>query len=234
MMEKSNVKPITYALIALIIFSLLGLEFPMLFLSRLVDGRPASQAFNWPMNWYGAVFHWTVTILIWAAGAVGVYLWTKKKGVLPDLIRLEFKSRDGIWLVIGILFGDRLRVDLQLVSRVVHPPDRARVPRLSKFVRHPGLDSGDFSKPVLPGGIPAGGDDDRLFSEGWRIVVQISWFPWGGIGIALTWGMIHLVTNPQGALGVILWAVLLLGIFFILSKKSFVATWIIGVLGFIL
>jgi hypothetical protein len=103
-MEKSNVKPITYALIALIIFSLLGLEFPMLFLSRLVDGRPASQAFSWPMNWYGAVFHWTVTILIWAAGAVGVFLWTKKKGVLPDLIRFEFKSRDGIWLVIGILF----------------------------------------------------------------------------------------------------------------------------------
>jgi len=45
--------------------------------------------------------------------------------------------------------------------------------------------------------------------------------------------MIHLVTNPQGAAGVILWAVLL-GIFFVLSKKRFVATWIIGVLGFIL
>jgi hypothetical protein len=72
-----------------------------------------------------------------------------------------------------------------------------------------------------------------FFQRAGELWFKSSWFPWGGVGIALTWGMIHLVTNPQGALGVILWAVLL-GIFFVLSKKSFIATWIIGFLGFIL
>jgi hypothetical protein len=233
MMQKSNVKPITYALIALIIFSLLGLEFPMLFLSRLVDGRPASQAFSWPMNWYGAVFHWTVTILIWAAGAVGVYLWTKKKGVLPDLIRFEFKSRDGIWLVIGILFVIAYEL---IYSRLAG----LSIPQIGREYR------GFQNLYGTQAWIVAIFQNLYYLVEYLLVVMMIaffqragelwfksSWFPWGGVGIALTWGMIHLVTNPQGALGVILWAVLL-GIFFVLSKKSFIATWIIGFLGFIL
>jgi hypothetical protein len=59
-----------------------------------------------------------------------------------------------------------------------------------------------------------------------------AWFPWGGIGLALTWGTIHLVTNPQGAVWVIIWGALL-GIFFVLFRKSFFAAWILGVLAFI-
>ena len=103
-MQKSTIKPGTCILIALIIFSLLGLEFPVFFLSRLVDGRTASQVFSWPINWYVAVFPWTITMLLWGIGAVCIYYWVKKKGALPGLIRFNIDRRDGILLVIGIVF----------------------------------------------------------------------------------------------------------------------------------
>jgi hypothetical protein len=232
-MEKSNVSPITYALVALIIFSLLGLEFPILFLSRLVDGRSAAQAFDWPMNWYGAVFHWSVTILIWAAGAVGVYLWAKKKGVLPDLTRFDFESRDGIWLVIGFLFVIAYELIYSWLTGLSIPQI------LREYRGFQNIYGGqawmviifqylyylvEYLLVVMM---------IAFFQRAGELVFKSSWFPWGGIGIALTWGMIHLVTNPQGALGVILWAVLL-GIIFVLSKRSFFITWIVGVFGFIL
>jgi hypothetical protein len=231
-MQKSNVKPIAFALIALIIFTLLGLEFPVFFLSRMVDGGAASQAFSWPTNWYGAVFHWAVTMLLWAAGVVGVYLWAKKEGVVKDLIRFEFKSRDGIWLAVGIL----LVIAYELISSRLAG---LTIPQIWREYRgFQNMYDGqawvvtifqnlyylvEYLLVVIM---------IAFFQRAGEVWFKTSWFPWGGLGIALSWGMIHLATNPQGALGVILWAVLL-GIFFVLSKKSFLATWIIGVLGFI-
>ena len=103
-MKKSIFKPTLYLLIALIIFSLLGLEFLVFFLSRLVDGRAASQVFGWPVNWYGAIFHWTVTIILWAAGACIIYAWAKRKGVQADLLRVNINQRDVVMLAIGIAF----------------------------------------------------------------------------------------------------------------------------------
>jgi hypothetical protein len=232
-MEKSNIKPIIYALIALIIFSLLGLEFPMLFLSRLVDGRPASQAFSWPMNWYGAVFHWTVTILIWAAGAVGVYLWAKKKGVLMDLIRFDFKSRDGIWLVIGILFVIAYELIYSRLAGLAMPQIWREYRGFQNIYGGQAWVVAIFQNLYYLVEYLLVVMMIAFFQRAGELWFKASWFAWGGVGIALTWGMIHLVTNPQGALGVILWAVLL-GIIFVLSKKNFFATWIIGVLGFIL
>jgi hypothetical protein len=232
-MQNPTIKPITYLLIALVIFSLLGLEFPLLFLSRLVDGRPASQAFSWPSNWYGAVFHWAVTMLVWMIGAVGVYFWAKKKGVLADLVRFKFEQRDSVWLVIGIL----LVVAYELISsRVVG----LSVPQIWREYRGFQNMYGGQAWVVTIFQILYYLVEYLLvvmmiafFQRAGDLWFKTSWFPWGGLGIALTWGMIHLVTNPQGALGVILWAVVL-GLFFVLSKKLFFATWIVGLLGFIL
>jgi hypothetical protein len=72
-----------------------------------------------------------------------------------------------------------------------------------------------------------------FFQRAGELWTKLPWFPWGAIGLGSTWGMIHLITNPGGALGVIVWA-FLVGTLFVLSKKSFFLTWIIGVLGFVI
>ena len=226
------VKPIQYFLIALIIFSLLGLEFPVFFISRLVDGRTASQAFSWPVNWFGAIFHWTVTIILWAAGAWMVYLWSKRKGVQADVLRVNINQRDLVLLAIGVAFV--------IVYELVYTRlTGLRIPQIWReylgFQSMYGSQAWvvllfqnlyymmEFVMVVLM---------LAFFQRAGELWSKLTWFPWGGIGIALTWGMIHLVTNPQGALGVIVWS-LVLGILFLFSKKSFFTTWIVGMLGFV-
>jgi hypothetical protein len=232
-MKKTMVKPIQYLLIALILFSLLGLEFPVFFLSRLVDGRPASQVFSWPAKWYGAIFHWTVTIILWAAGAWIIYAWAKRKGVQSDVLRVKINNRDVVLMAIGVAFV----IVYELVySRLTG----LSIPQILReylgFQRMYGSQAWivalfqnlyylmEFILVVLM---------VAFFQRAGELWTKLTWFPWGGIGLVLTWGMIHLVTNPQGALGVIVWS-LILGIMFILSKKNFFSTWIVGVLGFII
>ena len=232
-MNNPPVKPIVYVLLALILFSLLGLEFPVFFLSRLVDGRGTDQVFSWPVNWYGAVFHWTITMLLWGAGALSVYFWAKKKGVLPGLIRFDLDRRDGLLLVIGIVFV----IAYELVySRLAG----LAIPQIWREYRgFQNMYGGqawivsifqnlyylvEFALVVLM---------IAFFQRAGELWTKLAWFPWGALGLGLTWGMIHLVTNPGGALGVIVWS-LVLGVLFNLSNKSFFLTWMIGVLGFII
>jgi len=232
-MKKTMVKPIKHLLIALILFSLLGLEFPVFFLSRLVDGRAASEVFNWPVNWYGAIFHWTVTIILWAVGAWIIYTWAERKGVQSDVLRVKINQRDLVLLAIGVAF---VIVYEMVYSRLTG----LRIPQIWR--EYLGFQSMYGSKAwivslfqnmyylmefIMVVMIIA------FFQRAGELWSKLFWFPWGGIGLGLTWGMIHLVTNPQGALGVIVWA-LILGILFILSKKSLFTTWIVGVLGFII
>ena len=232
-MSKPDIKPLTYLLIALILFSFLGLEFPVFLLSRLVDGRGADQVFSWPVNWYGAIFHWSVTMLIWGAGALGVYAWVKKRGVFSELIRFDFDQQDSLLLLVGLLFVIVYQVVYSRLSGLAIPQiwreyqgfqnmygGQAWIVSIFQNLYY----LVEFALVVLM---------IAFFQRAGEMWTKLNWFPWGALGLGLTWGMIHMVTNPQGALGVIVWAVFL-GILFNLAKKSFFLTWIIGVLGFII
>ncbi len=233
MMSKPVIKPMTYFLMALILFSLLGLEFPVFLLSRVVDGRAASQAFSWPINWYGAVFHWTITMLLWGAGALCIYSWVKKRGGLPGLIRFDIERRDSVLLIIGIVFVIAYELVYSRLAGLAIPQilreyrgfqnmygDQAWIVSIFQNLYY----LVEFALVVLM---------IAFFQRVGEMWTKLTWFPWGALGLGLTWGMIHLVTNPQGALGVIVWA-FVLGVLFVLSKKSFFLTWIIGVLGFVI
>jgi hypothetical protein len=232
-MQKTTIKPFIFVLIALILFGLLGLEFPVFILSRVVDGRTASQTFSWPVNWYGAVFHWTVTMLIWAAGAAGIYLWAKKKDVLPALVRFDLNQRNGLILTAGILLVIAYELVFSRLSGLTFPQVWREYRGFQTMYGRQAWIVSVFQNLyyllefVLVVMILA------FFQRGGELWFKAAWFPWGGIGLALTWGTIHLVTNPQGAVGVIIGSVLL-GIFFVLSGKNFYITWILGVLGYIL
>ena len=231
-MQKTIIKPFVFVLIALILFGLLGLEFPVFILSRVVDGRAASQTFSWPVNWYGAVFHWTVTMLIWAAGAGCIYLWAKKKGVLPELVRFDFHRRDGFILAVGILFVIAYELVFSRMAGLASPQIWREYRGFQNMYGRQAWIVAIFQNLyyLVEYGLVV--MMIAFFQRGGELWFKASWFPWGGVGLALTWGMIHLVTNPQGAVWVIMWGVLL-GIYFVLSGKNFFTTWILGVLGFI-
>jgi len=232
-MQKIPVKPLTYFLIALIIFSLLGMEFLVFLLSRLVDGRGAAQIFSWLINWYGAVCHWMITMLLWGVGALSIFSWAKKKGVLPDLIRFDIDRRDSILLMIGILFVIAYELVFSRLAGVAIPQILREYRGFQNMYGGQAWIVSIFQNLYYLVEFVLVVMMIAFFQRAGELWTKLPWFPWGAIGISSTWGMIHTITNPQGALGVIVWAIVV-GSLFVLSKKSFFLTWIIGVLGFVL
>ena len=103
-MAQKEPKAYIFVLYALLMFTLLGLEFAVLPISSLIDGRPADQTFSWAINWYGAVAHWVITMLLWSAGIFLFSRWAKRKNMLDHLLRLRFTSKDGTVLAFGVVF----------------------------------------------------------------------------------------------------------------------------------
>jgi len=89
---------------AMIAFGFLGLEFGVLFISRIVDGRSMDQIGQWPMHWYGAIFHFSLTILVWTCGILLIYHWIKKKGISESIIDFKMTKKALIYTVTSILF----------------------------------------------------------------------------------------------------------------------------------
>ena len=231
--ETREPKPIRYVLHALIVFSLLGLEYAILFVSRIVDGRPMAQVFSWPINWYGAVAHWTLTMLVWGTGAWLTYRWAKQRQVLPELVRFGLGKREVIVLAVGlVLVGAYTLIESQ-VSGVVFPQVyREYVGFRQMYGAHAWITSiwqnlyylFEFVLVIM---IVA------FFQRAGELWFANSAFPWGSIGLLLTWGSIHLLSHPQGALGVMIWS-LVPGIAFVLARKSFLPVLVISMLGFVL
>ena len=106
-MEKTNLnqpKHFSYLIQAFVAFGFLGLEFGVLFISRIIDGRSMAEFGLWPFHWYGAVAHWSITIIVWLLGLVFIVLWLKKQHVLHNLVDFKF-SFSMIAIAFAIVLG---------------------------------------------------------------------------------------------------------------------------------
>ena len=172
-------------------------------------------------------------MLIWAAGAAVIYRWAKKNGLLPELFRTDFHQRDALFLAAGILVVVIYELALSRVLGLSMPQIWREYRGFQIMYDRQAWTVTVFQnlyylvEYVLVVMMIA------FFQHGGELWLKPAWFPWGGFGLALTWGTMHLATNPQGAVWVIVFGVLL-GLFFILSRKSFLAAWILGVLAFFL
>lgn len=232
-METKSIKPICYIFHAFIVFGLLGSEFLVFLLSRIVDGRDISQLFSWPVNWYAAIFHWMFTIAIWGAGALFYTLWARKKGVFSDLINFKLNSNAALLLIAGTVL---VVIYALLGSRLTGHA----IPQVyNEFL--------GFRKMYGSYAFVVSFFQNLYYLFEFVLVVIIIvffqkagelWFkannvPWGGLGLMLTWGSIHFITNPQGALGIMIWS-LVFGMIYVLGKKNFYPVYLVALLGFII
>ena len=228
----TRVPPISFFVLALIIFCLLGSELLVLFLSRIIDGREISQVFSWPVHWYGAIFHWAITILIWGTGIIMIINWLKRRGVYQELIDLEFNRKA---LIISILSaGPFLAYSyIQIISGYDIPQIYNEYLGFTKMYGDTALVVSLFQNIyylvefILVTAIIA------LFQKAGEVWSKIRIIPWGGIGLILTWGSFHLLSHPEGALGLMIWS-LIPGILYVISDKNFYPVYLLLVLNFII
>jgi hypothetical protein len=235
-MEKEVIKEtksLTYLLFAMIAFGFLGLEFGVLFISRIIDGRSINQIGNWPIHWYGAIAHWIITIIVWLIGVSLITLWARKKNILDQLV--DFKqSKKGYYLIL-------IAVGVVIVSAVVQfLISGDEIPQV--YSEYKGFVNmyGSYAFIVTVFQVLYYFVEMLLvfimivlFQKFGELVFKNKYIPYGSVGLMLTWGMIHFVSHPAGALYVTIWA-LVPGLLYIYGEKRFIPVYILLVLGFIL
>lgn len=226
-------KRLMYLIVALIAFGFLGLEFGVLFVSRIIDGRSINQIGNWPIHWYGAIAHWVLTMIVWLIGVYLITRWAKKKEILTQLV--DFKQgKKGYFLIllaVGIvlfsafiewLFSDQyvIQIYLEYKGFVRLYGDKAFLVTLFQVLYY-------FVEMLLVFIMIV------LFQRFGENVFKNKYIPYGSIGLMLTWGMIHFVSHPAGALYVTIWA-LVPGLLYVYGDKKFLPVYLLLVLGFLL
>ena len=231
MLKTKSDQGLTYFLIGMLLFALLGVEFLVFFLTSMVDGQ-TTLVMGWPENWYAVLFHWSVTILLWLAGAFIFYRWAKKRGVLDDLVRCQINRQDLVWMAASVVFVSIYGFGTARLNGLVFPQLwREYTGFRAMYGGQAWLASifqnlyylVEFVLVVLLA---------ASFQRAGELWFKRVVFPWGSLGLLLTWGAIHFFTNPQGAMGVLVWSVLI-GIVFLFTKKGFLTALLFGGLGFL-
>ena len=226
-------KALTYLLFAMIAFGVLGLEFGVLFISRIIDGRSMNQIGNWPINWYGAIAHWIITIIVWLIGVFLITRWAQKKEILSELV--DFKqSKKGYYLVL-------VSVGIVIISAVIQSLINGQeIPQV--YLEYKGFVNmyGNQAFVVTVFQVLYYFVEMLLvfimivlFQKFGELIFKNKYIPYGSVGLMLTWGMIHFVSHPAGALYVTIWA-LVPGLLYVYGGKRFIPVYILLVLGFII
>ena len=226
-------KSIAYLLLAMIAFGFLGLEFGVLFISRIIDGRSLNELGNWPIHWYGAIAHWVITIIVWLIGVILIVTWAKRRKVLNELIDFKTSKRVFILTFIAIVIVVISAFIQMLINDTVIPQvlseyrgfvnmysDKALIVTIFQVLYY-------FAEMLLVFIMIV------LFQKFGELVFKNKYIPYGSIGLMLTWGMIHFLSHPSGALGVTIWA-LIPGLLYLYGKKSFLPVYVLLVLGFLI
>lgn len=223
---------VAFLLVALLIFALMGIEFPVFFLTNLVDGQ-TPLVLDWPTNWYALLVHWTVTITIWTAGVLLAYRWAKRAGVSAELVRFRVSARDAyVTAAAAVLAVAFSLLHARLTGLALPQILREYRGFRAMYGEHAWILSVFqniyyFVEFVLVGALVA------LFQRAGERWSRIAWFPWGSVGVFATWGMVHLLTSPQGAAFVLIWSIIP-GAVFVIGRKGFWPVVLVSVLGFVI
>lgn len=226
-------KSITYLVLALLAFGFLGMEFGVLFISRIIDGRSLTQIGNWPIHWYGAIAHWIITILIWLFGYNLILSWMKRRKVREDLVDFSFHGRVYDLIFMAVVIVSISALCQSLVSDAQMPQVFFEFKGFQNMYGGQALIVTFFQVLYYVTEMLLVTLMIILFQQFGEMVFKKKYLPYGSIGLMLTWGMIHFISHPAGALGVTIWA-LIPGLLFVYGNKSFWPVYILLVLGFII
>jgi len=226
-------RPVEHLIRALLVFTLLGLEFPLLLFTRIFDGRPMEEALSWPVHWYGAVIHWSITLVLWIIGILLYRRWALARRGGVDLYRWDLDEK-GLKVLL-----------LAALAATVHGWIFSRLGGLA----FPQVYRELLGFRSMYGGLaPVVSLFQNLYyvAEFALVTVIVAefhragalWtglprFPWGGLGLVLTWGAVHFVSNPPGAAAVMTWA-LVVGTVYVAGDRRVYPVFAALLLGYLL
>lgn len=215
--EHPDTSPGTYLSLALLAFALLGLELVLLLIEAYLPVDSASVE--------AAITHWILTSVIWAGGSVWLIVWAHRHSDFS--LKAESSARLSVsrWSAIAVLIAVTWVGQWALRGGVL-PPVAEHAALMERF-GEAGLTAwivqvmyyvAELSVMILVIGF------GQRAGKQW---LRGRWLPWGGVTLALTWGLVHFLTQDPatGAYGMVL--SLVMGSVFVLTGRNFLLTYLV-------
>jgi len=232
-MSDDSVRTWRYVLLGIVTFLLLGADMASVVVAKLIDGRTASDPQLWSTNWYAIVGGFVCSVAIWSLWVSVLAGWARRRQVLGSLVCMQSgpKARAVVLagaVVLGLIGWAEARTSGSGFPSVVAEHgsfvqlygDRGTAVTVFQYLYYL-LEAAMVLALV------------SLFQRAGEKWTRRALIPWGGIALSLSWGLAHLGTHPDGAVIVMLIA-LIYGVAFVLTEKSAPATLALVYLGFIL
>lgn len=175
----------TYLNLALFAFAFLGLELVLLAVEPVLRLRPGSVP--------ATVIHWTLTIIIWVGGAIGLGAWALRRTDFK--LRGDAASRIGVrrWVAVAGLVVVTVIAQWVLRGGVFAPV--AEHQALSESFGDAGtlvwlVQVAYYCAELLVVVLIIG-----FGQQAGERSFRPKWAPWGGVMLALTWGLVHALTQ---------------------------------------
>lgn len=219
MKEKMNISGMQYFLLGLLVFLILGMDMFVMVLDQWLWGDLFNLDDYFASPWYVLVVHWSIVIVLWAAGAMGLWVWLKKKHRLKDVVSLRWSPNVIPLMLVAFLMSFVFALlDFWLSGE--------SIPQIygeyRSFIREYGS-IGVWVALV---------QNVYYILEAILVVLLVAlmqragevWFkkpnlPYGGIGLMLTWGLGHLTHGLQSGLYITAFA-LVFGWLFVKADKQ--------------
>ena len=216
--------PHSYLYLALYAFALVGFEIVLLAVEPVLGLPPAS--------FLAQIVHWALTIVIWVVGVIGLTAWALRRTDFTLRGKAAPRTSTLRWLVVTVLVVATLAAQWVLQGGVFPPV--AEHTAFSERFGHAGTAAwlvqvayycAEVAVIVLIIGFGQRAGD-RWFRR--------QWVPWGGIMLAMTWGLVHFLTQDAatGIYGVAL--SLVMGTVYTFTGKSLLTTYPLLLVVFIL
>lgn len=208
-----------YLGLAMLFFGLLGIDYFSLFVGKWLDGRPFSDPGIWGQRWFATVGMLMCSATVWTISTALIFRLHRRGGLGSSLFITSMDRRRWIAFFAGVLV-------LIVLAYWESSLSGQGFPSLAREYR-----AFERRYPEYGAAVTAA---QSLYYLGESLVVFLIlvffqragevWTgrvdcPWGGVGLTLTWGLSHFISHPEGAIWVVLSAVLS-GLVFAGVRKS--------------
>jgi len=219
-----------YAQLAILIFFLLGMDVLSVFVGMLIDGRDQSDFGISNRHWYATVGAFLCSTTLWGISAALIVKWAKRRAVYETLLSTQTNRRALLFSFLGVIVITLLsivesgKISISLVQEYLgfehRNPGYGGLLTFFQYLYY-------FLESVMVVLILA------TWQRAGELWTKKAYFPWGGTGLTLTWGLAHYASHPQGALAVVASA-MVFGIIFVGVRKNAIASLIVVYSAFVL
>jgi len=217
-----SLKARNYFIKGLTAFAFLSLEFAVIALEYLVFDLPKGSGFKlWSPLWYRLIIHWGLTIMVWTSGSLYFYRWARKNGVLDELFSFKLNKISAVLSIVAVLacLGINYLVGSTIEDNDAFPQILIEFNAFKRIYGNKAFIISIFQnlyyicETLLVAWTVA-------FMQKAGEALTNRKFIWGALGAALTWGLVHFVSHPVGAVFTVIGA-FIYGIIYLVTEKSF-------------